>query len=189
MSGVASGEQTPVTVVVTRVVRPGHEDEFMAWADDVDRAAADFDGYRAGVRLHDEQGVNHLIYQFDSSAHLRAWERSSQRRDLLRRGDRISDERRSTAGGRDAWFTVPGGTAAPRWKTFLTSWVAVYPTLLIISTALATVAPGLPRAAALAVSSATLTAVLTWIIQPRLTRTARRWLLRGTRATPVSRPQ
>jgi antibiotic biosynthesis monooxygenase (ABM) superfamily enzyme len=48
--------QKPVTVVVTSVVRPGKEDEFTRWADEVASAAARFDGHLSGVRLHDAQG-------------------------------------------------------------------------------------------------------------------------------------
>jgi antibiotic biosynthesis monooxygenase (ABM) superfamily enzyme len=70
----------PVTVVVTRVVRPSKVDEFARWADKVDSAAARFDGHPGGVRLHDAQGMNHLIYQFDSQEHLKAWEASPRRR-------------------------------------------------------------------------------------------------------------
>jgi hypothetical protein len=61
-----------VTVVVTRVVHPGREREFAAWADEVDRAAAGFAGHLGGVRLHDNQGLHHLVYRFDSERHLAA---------------------------------------------------------------------------------------------------------------------
>ena len=172
---------------VTRVVRPGKEDEFVAWADDVDKAAARFPGHLAAVRLHAGQGLNHLIYQFDSPEHLRAWEQSEERRELVRRADRLSDERRTVSGGRHSWFTVPGETA-PRWKTFLVTWLAVYPTLLVISTAVKLAVPGLPQPAALAISSATLTALLTWVILPRVNRQARPWLLRGAQPEPAERP-
>lgn len=184
----ASGDAGPVTVVVTRVVRPGKEDAFAAWADDVDAAAAAFPGYRAGVRLHDETGLNHLVQQFETPEHLRAWEQSSTRRELLRRGDRLSTENRVVVGGRNTWFSVPGRTSPPRWKAFLITWAAVYPTLLIIATTLAAVAPRLPQFAGLAVSSVILTALLTWVILPRLNRRARPWLLRGAHPTPIPRP-
>lgn len=176
-------------MVVTRVVRPGKEPAFARWAQDVDDAAASFEGYIAGVRLHDDHGLNHLVYQFDSEENLRRWEESDVRADLRRRGDRLSEERRSTAGGADTWFTVPGQTAQPKWKTFLLTWAAVYPILLVISTVVSLAAPWLPEPAALAVSSATLTALLTWVILPRINRRFRPWLLRGARPEPSRRPQ
>ncbi|MGA8117394.1 MAG: hypothetical protein WCA46_27475 [Actinocatenispora sp.] len=183
----SSDDDEPVTVTVTRVVRPGKEREFARWADEVDSAAARFDGHLGGIRLHDAQGVNHLVYRFDSAANLHAWEESTVRSELIEQGDRVSDPRRSTVSGLDNWFHVPGPTAAQRWKTFLLTWVAAYPILLLISTGLGAVAPWLPRPVALAVTSGTLTALLTWVVLPRLTRQARPWLLRGARADPAGR--
>lgn len=188
MTAASAVDREAVSAVVTRVVRPGKEDEFAAWADEVDRAAAVFPGHRGAVRLHDEQGLDHLIYQFDTEEHLRAWERSQTRRELIRQGDRLSDEQRSTAAGSNAWFAVPGGNASPRWKTFLITWAAVYPTLLLISTVLNAVAPGLPQPLSLAISSVSLTALLTWAILPPVTRRARPWLLGGAGPSPARRP-
>ena len=77
MAASARGTSDPVTMVVTRVVRPGKEDEFVSWADDIDTAVARFPGHLAAVRLHAGEGLNHLIYQFDSPEHLHAWEVSA----------------------------------------------------------------------------------------------------------------
>jgi antibiotic biosynthesis monooxygenase (ABM) superfamily enzyme len=185
----AQTDQDTVTVVVTRVVHPGKDKQFAAWADDIDRAVTAFAGHQGGVRLYDEQGLNHLVYQFDSAENLRAWEASDARRELIRRGDQISDEQRSTTGGRNAWFTVPSSSASPRWKTFLITWAAVYPTLLIIATVIGRLAPGLAQPAALAINSAMLTALLTWLLLPRVTHRTRTWLLSGARPTPAPRPR
>jgi uncharacterized protein len=136
-------------------------------------------GYLGGTRLYDSQGLNHLIYQFDSPSHLRAWKQSTQHRELLEEGDRYSDEQHTTTDQRHAWFHVPGRTAPPKWKNFLLTWAAVYPTLLLVSTALTKFVPALPRPLSLAITSGVLTAVLTWVILPIVTRRARRWLLRG----------
>jgi antibiotic biosynthesis monooxygenase (ABM) superfamily enzyme len=176
-----------VTVAVTRVIHPGKEREFARWADEVDAAAAGFAGYLGGVRLHDAQGLNHLIYRFDTPENLRAWENSERRRELLRRGDRLSNKRRAAVAGWQVWFDVTGSGAAKRWKTFLLTWTAVYPTLLILSTVISAVAPRLPRPLGLAVTSLLLTGLLTFVIMPRLTRQARPWLLRGARPRPAER--
>ena len=169
-----------VTVVVTRVIRPGKHREFAEWADDVDRAAAEFEGHLGGARLHDAQGLNHLVYRFDTAEHLEAWQRSEQRKRLLARGDAISDEKRIEADSRAPWITVPGGSTVPKWKQFLITWVAAYPTLLLISLVVRAVAPGIGQPVTLAISSATLTALLTWLLLPRLNGLARLWLHRGS---------
>jgi antibiotic biosynthesis monooxygenase (ABM) superfamily enzyme len=173
-----------MTVVVTRVVRPGREREFVAWADEMDRAASRSPGHVGGVRLHDDQGLNHLVHQFDSLEHLRAWEQSTERHALLTRGRALSDERRTVAGGSTAWFDVPSGNTPPSWKRFLLTWVLVYPALLVISTLVGLAQ--LPQMLALAISSCALTALLTWVILPWATRRARRWLYRGAHPTPTN---
>ncbi|MGQ0843174.1 MAG: hypothetical protein ACT4QF_03465 [Sporichthyaceae bacterium] len=182
----SEGSGEAVTVLVTRVVRPDREADFADWADELDGAAAEFPGHRASIRLQDGQGLNHLAYQFDTPENLRRWERSTRHRDLLQRGREYSDEQHGATGGRDTWFEVPSG-APERWKTFVLTWLAVYPALLVIATVLDVVAGDLPLPATLAISSALLTALLTWLILPRVERLARRWLLRGARPEHVER--
>jgi uncharacterized protein len=155
------------------------QEEFARWADDVDRAAAGFAGHLGAVRLHDSQGLHHLVYRFDSAEHLDAWEQSDTRNELLRRGNRISDPRSSRSSDLAPWFTLRQRDVPPKWKRFMTTWAAAYPCLLTIATLLKLIFPGLPQSAALAVNSFVLTALLTWVIQPRLSRRARPWLLRG----------
>src|SRR3954463_2294071 len=180
--------QKPVTVVVTRVVRPNKEDEFARWADEVDSAAARFDGHLGGVRLHDAQGMNHLIYQFDSEEHLKAWEASPRRRELLREGDQYSKPERSTSQGLHTWFDIPGSSVSQRWKNFLLTWAAAYPILLVLNLGLTALVPQLPRPLSLGITSGILTAVLTWVVLPKLTRRARPWLLHGAKPDPAERP-
>jgi uncharacterized protein len=175
-----------VTVVVTRVVRPGKERAFAEWADEVDATAAEFPGHLGGVRLHDHQGLNTLIYRFDSDEHLSAWENSPRRQELIRRGNQISDERHTTTRDHNAWFGVPGQDAPPRWKTFVLTWLAAYPTLLIVSTVVRALAPGLAQPLILVISSLILTALLTYVLMPRLRRLSRGWLLRGAGPQPTN---
>jgi uncharacterized protein len=177
----------PVTVVVTRVVRPGKERAFAAWADEVDAAAAEFPGHLGGVRLHDEQGLNQLVYRFDTPEHLSDWENSSRRQELIRRGDELSEQQRTTERDHIAWFTVPGADTSPRWKTFLITWLSVFPLLLVLSTVFRLLLPGLPQPLMLLVNSLLLTAFLTWVLMPRLKRWTRPWLLRGAETRSAAR--
>jgi antibiotic biosynthesis monooxygenase (ABM) superfamily enzyme len=184
MSDVRTDE--PVTVAVTRVIRPGKEREFAEWADEVDTVAASFDGHLGGIRLHDVQGVNHLVYWFDSESNLRAWEESPRRHALIERGDRISERRSSTASGLESWFDV--GADSPKWKNFVLTWAAAYPTLLVVNLVLNAALPELPKAVLLLITSGILVTLLTWVILPRLNRRARPWLLRGASPDPADRP-
>jgi antibiotic biosynthesis monooxygenase (ABM) superfamily enzyme len=168
-----------VTVVVTRVVRPGREEEFDRWAAELDEAAKLSEGHLASVRLHDDQGLNHLVHLFDDHRHLEAWESSPRRRELIDRGNELSEVRRTTADGLHSWFSVT--TTSPRWKSFLLTWLAVFPILLVLSTLFRWIAPGLPQPILLAASSLTLTALLTWVVLPWVSGRVRPWLFRPAR--------
>ena len=170
-----------VTVVVTRVVRPGKEAEFGRWAEESNVVVARFDGHLATVRLHDNQGLHHMVYLFDTAAHLKAWEDSDIRAELIRRGNELSEQRRTISDGLNSWFTVPATSTS--WKSFVLTWAAVYPILLVLASVVTWVAPGLPQPLQLAISSITLTALLTWVILPRLNNRARPWLFRGAQPT------
>ncbi len=170
-----------VTVVVTRVVRPGKDAEFAEWAEESNATVARFEGHLATVRLHDDQGLHHLVYLFDTVGHLRAWEDSDDRAELIRRGNRLSEQRRTISDGLNSWFTVPATSTS--WKSFVLTWAAVYPILLVLASLVAWLAPGLPQPLQLAISSITLTALLTWVILPRLNHKARPWLFRGAQPT------
>jgi antibiotic biosynthesis monooxygenase (ABM) superfamily enzyme len=170
---------SPVTVVVSRVIRPGKEREFEAWAREIDAATRGFAGHLGNVRLHESSGVDHLVYRFNSREQLRIWEGSEERRQLLARAEEISEEQHHTAIGMDAWFAISGQSASPKWKTFLVTWIAVYPTLVLITYALNALVPGLWWPAKLAMGSVLLTACLTWLLMPRISRMLRPWLLRG----------
>lgn len=178
-------DSTGVTVVVTRVVRPGKEEEFDRWAAELDAAADRSAGHLASVRLHDDQGLNHLVHLFDGPQHLEAWEQSPVRSALIAQGNELSDVRRTTADGLHSWFTVTSTTR--RWKSFLLTWLAVYPILLALTSVLKLIAPGLPQPALLAISSCTLTALLTWVVLPWVNRHARPWLFRPAKPEPRER--
>lgn len=172
----------PVTIAVSRIIRPGHEEAFHRWADEIDHTAATFPGHRGTIRMQESGGINHLVYQFGTPEQLRVWERSQQRAWLITEGDQHSVEHRQIDDRPDygtlaGWFTVPNSGTVPKWKTFLTTWAAVYPTLLIISTVVTAFGNKLPSPVQLLINSLTLTALLTWAIMPRVTRHLRIWLI------------
>lgn len=133
------------------------------------------------MRLRDPRGIDYLIYRFDSRVYLRTWEASDERRRLIERGDEISDETRNAVIGVDAWFAINGQSVSPKWKAFLVTWFAVYPLLLLMAYALAALIPNMARPLQLAITSALLTASLTWLVMLQLTKLLRPWLLKGQR--------
>ena len=74
----AVGPDEPVTVTVARRVEPGREPEFEKWAGRLTAAAARFPGFLgAGLLRPGHVGADwHVVYRFDTPAHLAAWEQS-----------------------------------------------------------------------------------------------------------------
>jgi antibiotic biosynthesis monooxygenase (ABM) superfamily enzyme len=71
----------PVAVTVARHVAPGREADFEEWAARLTGAGANFPGFLgAGLLRPGHVGEDwHVVFRFDSSKHLDAWERSPTR--------------------------------------------------------------------------------------------------------------
>jgi hypothetical protein len=81
--------------------------------------------------------------------------------------------------GRRVQVRVPSETAIPKWKTWIATWVAVFPLLLALNGLVALLPIKLPMPVELAVTSLIMTATLTWLILPRIRKLLRPWLLAG----------
>src|SRR4051812_44974433 len=79
----------PVTVTVARQVAPGREADFEEWSAELTAAASHFDGFLgAGLLRPSRVGEPwHVVFRFDSAAHLHDWDASPQRAALLTRGE------------------------------------------------------------------------------------------------------
>src|SRR6476469_2941738 len=85
--------EEPVTVTVARRVAVGREDEFAQWSNELTRAASAFPGFLgAGMLRPSHVGEPwHIVFRFDSEAHLQDWEKSSDRAGLLAKGGDLVD--------------------------------------------------------------------------------------------------
>jgi antibiotic biosynthesis monooxygenase (ABM) superfamily enzyme len=172
----ADAAGSPVTVLVARSVRPGMEVEFEDWADELTRAASGFPGFLgAGLLRPGHVGEDwHVVYRFATPDALAAWESSSTRAELLAQGERVmSTGKVRHVSGLETWFEVPGRTAPapPRWKMFVVSAPAIFVLQLLLNLVLR-----------VALISFTVTALMTWLVQPRLARLLQNWLYGPRRA-------
>jgi antibiotic biosynthesis monooxygenase (ABM) superfamily enzyme len=170
-----------VTVLVARRVVPGREIEFEKWASELTRAASSFDGFLgAGLLRPGHVGeMWHVVYRFASSDELARWEHSQARSDLLEIGEEVmstSHVRRMT--GMETWFEVPGLTppAPPRWKMFIVTSLVIFTLQLALNLILRQVDSTLALAPRVALVSFTVSAAMTWLVQPRLAVLLERWL-------------
>jgi antibiotic biosynthesis monooxygenase (ABM) superfamily enzyme len=179
----------PVTVLVARRVHPGMEVEFEDWADELTRAASEFHGFLgAGLLRPGHVGDDwHVVYRFSTPEALADWESSSVRTKLLAKGEQVmSTANVHRVSGLETWFELPGRTAPtpPRWKMFVVTAVVIFVLQLCLSLVLPRVAPDLwpvPRIAFIVIGT---TALMTWLVQPRLVRLLEGWLYGPRRSDP-----
>jgi uncharacterized protein len=174
-----SGPTEPVTVTVARRVAPGREADFAAWCDAVTAAASAHPGHLgAGVLRPGRVGEPwHLVFRFASPDDLRAWEASAERRRLLDAGEHlVRSTARHRVTGLETWFALPGRTAPapPRWKMFAVSACAVYALQLLLNAAVEPV--GLPLPLRVLVVAVAVTALMTWLVMPRVAHLLQDWL-------------
>jgi uncharacterized protein len=88
--------------------------------------------------------------------------------------------------GLETWFELPGRTAPapPRWKMFVVSAVVIFVLQLMLNLVVRRVAPGLWLPSRVAVIAVAVTALMTWVVQPRLARLLEGWLYGPRRSGP-----
>jgi hypothetical protein len=180
----APGE--PVTVTIARRVAPGRESDFEEFSSALTRAATRHAGFLgAGMLRPGHVGEPwHVVFRFDSLEHLHEWEFSAERAQLLDAGEDLvnsTDVHRVT--GLETWFALPSRTAPapPRWKMFIVSVVAIFVLQLVFNLALRPV--GLPLVLRVALVAVAVTALMTWLVMPRVAHLLQDWLYAPPRRT------
>jgi len=180
----------PVTVVITRRVRPGHEAAYEDWLRRFTEDSRTLAGY-LGVSIQRPGPTGPRDYtsviRFDGVQSLRAFERSELRaRYLAEVVPHVeADAVWQKMTGLEFWFTPPAGTvvAQPsRFRMALVMIVVVFGLVLSIGAAVSMVLGGLPYALRLLVTIVIEVFFMTYVLMPQLTRWLARWIYPG-RAT------
>jgi antibiotic biosynthesis monooxygenase (ABM) superfamily enzyme len=173
----------PVTIVVTRRVRPGREADYEAWLGRLLGEAKHLPGY-LGTTVNRPSGDTReytSIFRFATVEDLRAFETSELRaRALAEVVDLVeADARWDRLTGLELWFTPPPGTIAPqpsRFRMALVMIVVVYGLVLSLGTLVAQVMSGAPMPLRLLVTITLEVFLMTYVLMPRLTRVLARWI-------------
>lgn len=173
--------EEPVTVTIARRVAVGREEEFEQWSNELTRAATAYPGFLgAGMLRPSHVGEPwHIVFRFDSDAHLQAWEHSADRAALLvKGGDLVDSTDMHRVSGLETWFTLPGRTAPapPKWKMFLVSATVFYLLNLTLSLIYGWSLESWPLPVHIVLISVPVTAIATWLVMPRAARALRNWL-------------
>ncbi|MEI5523093.1 antibiotic biosynthesis monooxygenase [Streptomyces brasiliscabiei] len=178
--------RNPVTVTLAYHVVPGREADFHSWGWAVLRTSARQPGFLGGGVLVDGEAEWHVVYRFDSEDSARTWENSVVWAQWSARVDGLAQEtgRRSIAGSR-AWFDSQAARAPtpaappgppPKWKLWLVNMSAVFPPVLLFNLAILPYLNDLNPLFRTLLLCLSVTAIVTWILMPRLQRFLKKWL-------------
>jgi hypothetical protein len=189
--GKSEPKSEPVTVVVTRRVKAGHEEAYEQWLERLIGEARRMPGYLGtNVQRPGATGPREYtsVYRFESVAHLQAFEQSEARIRLLSEvvPHVEADAVWKSFTGLEFWFSAPPGTVVPqpvRWRMALVMITLVYVLVLTIGRLVALVIGDAPAQLRLLVTIAIEVCLLTYVIMPRLTPLIARWIYPSVKPT------
>jgi uncharacterized protein len=179
------GGAAPVTVVVTRQVRPGRSAEFQRLMNGMRAAAAKFPGHLGGFVIPPEspgQDCWRTLFAFDTPTHLNAWTRSPERAEWLARMSPLTcgDGAVRVLSGLETWFALPAAQTKappPRWKMGLVTLSGIFPLVLLTShTVTPLFASWWPQPLAVLAATGLIVTAMTWLVMPLLVRLLAGWL-------------
>lgn len=177
-------ESTPITVSITRTVRPGCEAEF-------ERALHEF--VQRSLALPGQQGVHimrpapgspsreyGIIRKFASREALTEFRTSPEYLEWNHLAVELTEGRGRTEelSGLESWFTLPGAPlhALPKWKMAVATVVGVYPTSLLLGETIGRWGRDWPIPLRTLVTAVLMVALLTWVLMPLVTKVLHGWL-------------
>ena len=171
----------PLTVVVTWRVRQGYEQEFETWRREISAAALRFPGHM-GIDVilpGTTRGEYVVIFRFDTYQHLRAWQESDIRSELLKKAEPFREREPSYGleSGLEYWFAPSGITPSPpRWKMAIVTVLGVWPVSMLVPWLLNPLIGNLSLTLQALIIAVGIVIVLTWVVMPLLVKILRRWL-------------
>jgi len=167
------------TLIESHAVHPARTDRFAGWRSTYLEAIGSAPGHCETTVLEQPSAIHHIVSRFETPAAMQAWTGSEGYRRLTEQRDAFTATLVQHGTGTALCFEVPSEATARKWKRFLVTWCAVLPILLALNTSVRTLLPGLPPLVQLCLTSPILTALLTWVVLPRVQRWSNYWLLQN----------
>lgn len=170
-----------VTVLVSRRIKPGSEADFERLMNHMMSAASEFPGHLGGQLVKPteaEPDLYHVVFAFDSDAHLQNWQNSPARSLGLAAIDPLTEGPAQTRQviGMAHWFTTGQSHAPPRWKVAVVTWMGIFPTVLMLFILLGDVLAPWPLVPRVLLLTMMVVIIMTWVVAPQLTRWLKPWL-------------
>ncbi|MFE0375326.1 antibiotic biosynthesis monooxygenase [Streptomyces inhibens] len=178
-----------VTAVISHVVKPGYEQQFLNWQEKTLKAQEKAPGFMGSELFKPVKGVQEhwvVVFRFDSREHLDDWLESDVRETLLEEGRRYftSYDVRKVGSAFSGWFQFDHGNgegAPPNWKQAMTVLLALYPTVMVINLTVGLELNHLKihEYLGLFIGNILSVSALTWLLMPLVNRGLAFWLVPG----------
>jgi antibiotic biosynthesis monooxygenase (ABM) superfamily enzyme len=175
----------PVTIVFSQCIAPENYDEFVALHDDGLDRLREFPGFLGSELLPPVEGVQEdhvIVASFASRPDLDRWLESDTRHEWVDRIEQLveGDRTYNVVGGFGGWF--PAQASQPqgpkRWKQSIAVFIALFPTVLLITLIRGAIAPNMNVVLAVFIGNVLGILALTYVLMPPLTRRLQSWLSR-----------
>ncbi len=168
-----------ITILASRRVKPGHEEDYANWLQRVVMAIREYPGYRGVTLITSPGNVRYVIYRFADEATLEAWHNSAERRELIDQVDEYVTHQYESATGLETWFALPNLHAVvppPKWKMVPVTLLAVFVVTYVARLLLNPLTASWTLAASVLLSSTIIVVSLTYLVMPGLSRLFKKWL-------------
>ncbi|MGG3194920.1 antibiotic biosynthesis monooxygenase [Priestia aryabhattai] len=170
-----------VTTIVTWEIQEGKEKEFEAWRHEIEAAATKFPGH-LGVNLivpNNKSMEYTVIFRFDTYEHLRAWQESDIRRDLLKRAEsfQTTDPTYKTENSLAYWFVNPKlPVPPPKWKMSIITVLGVWPLSKLVPIVIGPLIKNMNPIMSAFFVSVCVVSLLSWVVMPIFGKIFHPWL-------------
>ncbi|MEM9272409.1 MAG: antibiotic biosynthesis monooxygenase [Cyanobacteria bacterium P01_F01_bin.143] len=174
----------PVTVVISRRVKPGCEEAFEKFISGITATAMTFEGHLGTNIFRPQTPENNeyqIIFKFDRASNLRIWEESECRRQWLARAEslRLEAPTIKVITGLETWFTLPSPKPIippPRYKMAAITLLAIFPLIQLANLVLVPLLKPLPPLLGGLIITGIIVLLMTYVVMPRMTKLFSRWL-------------
>lgn len=177
-------DQHQVTAVISHRVKPDQQQAYEQWLHGISAVAQQFEGHMGVnfIRPQDPHRPDYvIILKFDCYRNLKTWMDSSVRQDWIDQVQPLVQQEQDVQilTGLETWFTLPGRmvqTPPARYKMALLTSLSVFIMAQSLRIVLAPLLSSLPVLLGSFLLTVLTVFLLTYIVMPRVTRAAYRWL-------------
>ena len=173
----------PVTVVVSRKVKPGCKKAFEKFISGITAAAMTFEGH-LGTNVfrpsNPEDNEYQIIFKFDRASNLRIWEESECRRQWLARAESLLLDPPTirVITGLETWFTLPSPKPIippSRYKMATITLLAIFPLIQVANFILIPLFKPFPPLLRSLMITGIIVLLMTYVVMPRMTKLFSWW--------------